>query len=199
MPDGHRRAGAGADRADGRDQLTVIASRSSPCSVASRTARSVTPLSLELVGRVAVDVGRGAHLQAVPQRTGVVDALQPRHPLVAGRDQHDDELGTALALRRRAVLVGDARAAEERHLDRPAIARPGPGSAAAPAGSGLCPAPHPRLSPWRVPRASPVSTSRSRRPCGSSAPAPVSCSVRRSSARTPGGDARGGGSTRRGS
>ena len=69
-------------------------------------------LSLELGRRVAVDVGRGAHLERVPQRPCLIDTLEPRHPLVRRGHEHDDVLGTALALRRRAVLVGDARAAE---------------------------------------------------------------------------------------
>ena len=83
---------------------------------------SVVALALELGRRVAVDVGRRAHLEGVPQRAGLVDALEPRHPLVRRGDEDHDELGAALALGRRAPLVGHARAAEQRDLDRPAIA-----------------------------------------------------------------------------
>jgi hypothetical protein len=79
-------------------------------------------LALELVRRVAMDVRRLAHLEPVPQRTGVVDALEPRHALERVRDEDHDELGAALALRRRPVLVGDACAAEHGGVDLPAVA-----------------------------------------------------------------------------
>ena len=42
-------------------------------------------------------------------------------PSNAVRDEDHDELGAALALRRRAPLVGDARAAEHGDVDLPAV------------------------------------------------------------------------------
>ena len=45
-----------------------------------------------------MDVGCGAHLEAVPQRPCDVDALEPRHLIECRRHEHDNELGTPLAL-----------------------------------------------------------------------------------------------------
>src|SRR3954452_23755134 len=79
-------------------------------------------LALELRGRVAVDVGALAHLRAVPQRTALVDPLQPGHAVEGEGDEEDDPLGSPLALGRGAPRVGDPGAADERALERPAIA-----------------------------------------------------------------------------
>ena len=57
---------------------------------------------------------RVAHLESVPQRAGLVDPLEPRHPVERLGDEHDDVFGAALALRGRAALVGDAGATEQR-------------------------------------------------------------------------------------
>ena len=117
---GDRRSRAAPDRADGGDQL-IGAIRSIPLVDRVPDARERDPLSLELVGRVAVDVRGCAHLEAVPQRAGVVHALEPRHALERVRDQDHDELGAALALRRRALLVRDPGASEHRDVDRPSV------------------------------------------------------------------------------
>ena len=125
------------DRADGRDQLTAwrpIASRSSPCSVglAHGAAASRAFARTRRACSSGRRPGRPSPGRPTASRRGTRAraTASPR----SGRDEHDDELVTALALRRRAVLIGHAGAAEERQLDRPAIARRGPGSAAAPAG-----------------------------------------------------------------
>ena len=112
----------GADRADGRDRLRAgpggrgrrySASRSTPLLGGIAHGRHRDALALELGGRVAVDVRRGPHLERVPQRAGLVDALEPRHAVERLGDEHDHELGSTLALGRRAALVGDAGAAED--------------------------------------------------------------------------------------
>jgi len=68
-----------------------------------------------------VDFGGGAHLEPIPQRAGLIDALEPRHPVVGRRDEHDDELRAPLPLRRRPLLVGDLGAGEDRVLELPPI------------------------------------------------------------------------------
>src|SRR3954467_14031680 len=86
--------------------------------------REDTDLAVELVGRVAVHVGRVAHLGRIPQAARLVDALEPRHAGEELRHQHDDELLTALALWPAAEVVVDPGAAEQGALERPAIAHP---------------------------------------------------------------------------
>ena len=65
-----------------------------------------------------------AHLIAVPQRAGEVDALEPGDPVEGIGDEQEDILRAPLALRGRAMLVVDPRAAEQRDIDRPAVAGP---------------------------------------------------------------------------
>src|SRR3954454_17413315 len=83
--------------------------------------REDADLAAELVGRVAVHVGRVAHLGGVPQAAGLVDALGPRHAGEELRDEHDDELRPALALGAEPALVVHAGAAEQRPLERPPV------------------------------------------------------------------------------
>src|SRR3954463_5040186 len=88
--------------------------------VADRAERD--DLALELTRRVAVHVGRIAHLRRVPQAAGLVDALEPRDPVEELRHEDDDELRPALTLRTAADVVVDARPSEQRALKGPAIA-----------------------------------------------------------------------------
>ena len=81
-------------------------------------------LALELGRRVAVHVGVRAHLARVPEVRRLVDALEPRHAAEGLRDEHDDVLRPALALRRRAARVGDARAPEHGAIEPPAVPDP---------------------------------------------------------------------------
>ena len=67
---------------------------------------------------------RGRPSPGRPTATCLVDALEPRHAVEGRRDEHDDVLGPALALRRAPALVGHARAAEQGRLDRPAVGDP---------------------------------------------------------------------------
>ena len=82
----------------GRGRYAGSGSSSSPCSAASRTALQLLALALELGWRVAVHVGRRAHLVGVPQRAGLVDALEPRDAVEVLGNQFDDVLDPALAL-----------------------------------------------------------------------------------------------------
>src|SRR5947209_14303302 len=82
-------------------------------------------LALVFGGRVAVHVRGRAHLERVPQRAGLIDPLQPWHPVVRRRDQDHHVLRPALALWRRTALVREPRAAEQRRFYRPAVAQPG--------------------------------------------------------------------------
>ena len=67
-------------RSAARGRRVAATARSSrPCSAASRTAFSESRLRSNSAGRVAVDLGRGAHLVGVPERARRVDALEPRH------------------------------------------------------------------------------------------------------------------------
>src|SRR3954454_19566859 len=86
--------------------------------------REDADLAVELLGRVAVHVGRVAHLGGVPQAPGLVDALEPRHPGEELRDEHHDELRPALALGAEPALVVHARTAEQRALERPPVRDP---------------------------------------------------------------------------
>jgi hypothetical protein len=71
-----------------------------------------------------VHIGRRAHLVGVPQAPADVYALEPRHPIEELGDEHEHELGAALALRPGASQVRDARATEQGSLDRPAVGDP---------------------------------------------------------------------------
>ena len=81
-------------------------------------------LALELVRRVAVDVGPGAHLQGVPQRACLIDPFEPGHAVVGRRHQDHDEFRPALSLLGRAALVGQPRSSEQRSVERPAVTEP---------------------------------------------------------------------------
>ena len=107
-----------------------------PSVTASRTRAQPLDLALELGRRVAVHVGVGAHLARVPEVRRLVDALEPRHAVEGLGDEHDDVLRAALALRRRAARVGDARAPEHARDRASSGPRPGRGSARALCGSG---------------------------------------------------------------
>ena len=117
---------ASAHRAScARAGVYACSGRSSrPHSAASRTAGIVLALALELGGRVGVHVGGRAHLVGVPQRPGHVHALEPGHAVEVLADEHDHVLGPALALRAGAAQVSDARAAEQRAIERPPVRDP---------------------------------------------------------------------------
>ena len=68
-------------RRGGRDRSRAV----------SRTERWSGARAGELFGRVAVDVGLPTHLQRVPQRSGLVDPLEPGDPVERrGDEDHDD-------------------------------------------------------------------------------------------------------------
>ena len=69
-------------------------------------------------------IGGRAHLVGVPQRAGDVDALEPRHPVEVLGDEHDHVLGAALTLRSGAAQIGDARAGQQRAIERPPVRNP---------------------------------------------------------------------------
>ena len=87
----------------------------------ARTTGSDVALALELARRVAVDVGRRAHLGRVPQAARLVDALEPRH---AGEELRDRGSRRTRCRARAAggapLASSDAGAAEQHALQRPA-------------------------------------------------------------------------------